>query len=92
MDKLGVDGPGPSRCYLIELQSLLSPNRPCVKPHKGLEEATLASQDPGCYLLAHLATVPDSRFSEGQAQLVSQGHIGLATAGPSAGLPGFGDF
>lgn len=36
--------------------------------------------------------VPDSRFSEGQAQLLSQGHIGLATEGPSATLPGFGDF
>jgi hypothetical protein len=91
MDKLRGDDPGLSRCYLI-LQSLLPLNRPCLKPHKGLEQASLASQDPGCYLLAHLAIVPDSRFIEGQAQLLSQGHIALATEGPSASLPGFGDF
>lgn len=91
MDKLGGDDPGLSRCYLI-LQSLLPLNRSCRKPHKGLEQASQAPQDPRCYLFAHLAIVPDSRFIEGQAQLLSQGHIALATEGPSAGLPGFGDF
>lgn len=91
MDKLGVDDPAfPDVTRYCK--SLLLPNRPCLKPHKGLEQASLTSQDPGCYLLAHLAMVPDSRYSEGQAQLLSQGHIGLASEGPSAGLPGFGDF
>lgn len=91
MDKLGVDDPAfPDVTRYCK--SLLPPNRPCLKPHKGLDQASLASQDPGCYLLAHLAMVPDSRYNEGQAQLLSQGHIGLASEGPSAGLPGFGDF
>lgn len=57
-----------------------------------LEQAPLAAQVPGCSLLAHLALILDSRFSKGQAQLLSQGHIGLATEGPSgwfAGIWGF---
>lgn len=60
-----------------------SPPDPIYSPTWGWSRQPLASQDLGCYLLAHLAVVPDSRFSKGQAQLLSQGHIGLATEGPS---------
>lgn len=56
---------------------------PVYSPIWGWSRQPLASRDLGCYLLAHLAMVPDSRFSKGQARLLSQGHIGLASEGPS---------